>query len=250
MPAPAGEREEAFAAWRTFFERVAVQGTAVLVFDDLQHADQGLLDFIERVAEHAAGYPILLVAVARPELFDRRPGWGAGVRDHVDLHLEPLPRAAMATLLSGLAPGLPAEVSERILDRAGGMPLYAVEILRMLLDRGELAVSGGIYRVRSSLDRLSVPETLQALIAARIDGLEPRDRAVLRDAAVLGQAFPSAAVAAVGDSTVEATEPRLRQLVRRELLTAESLGARRRPGQVPLRRLARPGGRLRHTGAP
>jgi class 3 adenylate cyclase/tetratricopeptide (TPR) repeat protein len=220
-PAPTAERQEAFAAWRTFFERISDQSTTVLVFDDLQRADDGLLDFIDLVAEGTLSHPILLVAVARPELLDRRSAWGSGHGDHVVLHLEPLPRAAMASLLSGVAPGLTSEVSSRILDRAAGIPLYAVEILRMLVDRGDLEPQGGIYEVRSRLDELTVPATLQALISSRLDGLGPDDRAVLRDAAVLGQAFSVEAVAAVGATSVEAVEPRLRHLVRRELLVSE-----------------------------
>ncbi len=220
-PAPAAERQEAFAAWRTFFERISDQSTTVLVFDDLQRADDGLLDFIESVAEHTPPHPILLVAVARPELLDRRPEWGGGRGDHVVLRLEPLPPSAMGSLLAGVAPGLTSEVSARILDRAAGIPLYAVEILRMLVDRGDLEAQAGIYQVRARLDHLTVPATLQALISARLDGLDPDDRAALRDAAVLGQAFSAEAVAAVGATSLEAVEQRLRRLVRRELLVAE-----------------------------
>jgi class 3 adenylate cyclase/tetratricopeptide (TPR) repeat protein len=220
-PASASEQEEAFAAWRTFFERISDQSTTVLVFDDLQRADDGLLDFIELVAERSLAHPILLVAVARPELLDRRPSWGGRRGDHVVLHLDPLPRAAIAALLSGVAPGLTTEVSSRILDRAAGIPLYAVEILRMLVDRGDMEAQGGLYQVRTRLDQLTVPATLQALISARLDGLDPNDRAILRDAAVLGQAFSAEAVAAVGATSVEAVEPRLRRLVTRELLVAQ-----------------------------
>ena len=163
-PAPGGERAEAFVAWRTFFERVADPGTTVLVFDDLHWADAGLLDFIEYLVQDSTGRPILVVTLARPSLLEARPDWGIGRRNYVGLHLDPLPRAAMAELLGGLAPGLPAAVSERILDRAEGVPLYAVEILRMLVDRGELEAIDGTYQVRGRLDRLAVPETLQALV--------------------------------------------------------------------------------------
>jgi class 3 adenylate cyclase/tetratricopeptide (TPR) repeat protein len=221
-PAPGGDREEAFAAWRTFFERVAEAGTTVLVFDDLQWADPGLLDFIEYLVQSSTGRPILVVTLARPPLLEARPAWGAGQRNYIGLHLDPLPRPAMAELLNDLAPGLPGEVAERILDRAEGVPLYAVEILRMLVDRGELEAVDGIYEVRGRLERLSVPESLQALVAARLDDLEPIDRALIRDAAVLGQAFPPAALAAIGGTTAEAIEPHLRRLVQRELLAPET----------------------------
>jgi class 3 adenylate cyclase len=221
-PAPGGERAETFAAWRTFFERVADRATTVLVFDDLHWADAGTLDFIEYLVAGAAGRPILVVTLARPSLLESRPGWGADRRTYVGLHLEPLPRAAMAELLGGLAPGLPPDVAERILDRAEGIPLYAVEILRMLVDRGDLEAVGGVYVVRRELEQLAVPETLQALVAARLDELEPTDRTLIRDAAVLGRDFRPAAVAAVGRTSVEAIEPHLHHLVEREFLIQDT----------------------------
>jgi class 3 adenylate cyclase/tetratricopeptide (TPR) repeat protein len=221
-PAPGGQREEAFAAWRAFFERVSDTGTTILVFDDLHWADAGLLDFIEYLVQSSSGRPILVITLARPTLLDVRPDWGVGLRNYVGLHLDPLPRSAMADLLGDLAPGLPRELSERILDRAEGVPLYAVEILRMLVDRHVLEAVDGTYRVRGELERLAVPETLQALVAARLDDLDPAERALIRDAAVLGQAFRPAALAAVGRTTVEAIEARLRRLVERELLLQES----------------------------
>ena len=221
-PPPGGEREEAFAAWRTFFERVADTGTTVLVFDDLQWADPGLLDFIESLARGATNRPILIVTLARPSLLEARPGWGAGQRNYIGLHLDALPRPAMAELLRDLAPGLPEAVAERILDRAEGVPLYAIETLRMLVDRGQLEAVDGTYVVREPLERLAVPETLQALVAARLDDLEPADRALIRDAAVLGQAFRPAALAAVGATTTDVIEPHLGHLVQRELLVQET----------------------------
>ena len=221
-PAPGGEREEAFVAWRAFFERVADTGTTILVFDDLHWADAGLLDFIEYLVQSSSGRPILVITLARPTLLDARPDWGVGLRNYVGLHLDPLPRAAMAELLGEVAPGLPRELSERILDRAEGVPLYAVEILRMLVDRHVLEAVDGTYRVLGELERLAVPETLQALVAARLDDLDPSERALIRDAAVLGQAFRPAALAAIGQTTVEAIEPRLRRLIERELLLQES----------------------------
>ena len=102
-----GDRDELFAAWRTFFERVSEQGTVVLVFEDLQWADTGLLDFIDHLVEWSRGRPILVMTLARPELLERRPAWGAGRRNFVSLSLEPLTRDDMAKLLDGLVPGLP-----------------------------------------------------------------------------------------------------------------------------------------------
>ena len=112
--APAGGRDELFRAWRTFFERMASTGIVALVFEDLQWADAGLLDFIDHLLEWSRGVPILIMTLARPELLDRRPDWGAGRRNFLALGLEPLPEAAMRELLAGLVPGLPAD--DRALD--------------------------------------------------------------------------------------------------------------------------------------
>ena len=108
-----GDRDELFAAWRTFFERVSEQGTVVLVFEDLHWADTGLLDFIDHLVEWSRGRPILVVTLARPELLERRPAWGAGRRNFVSLSLEPLTRDDMAELLDGLVPGLPDAMVRR-----------------------------------------------------------------------------------------------------------------------------------------
>ncbi|MEA2536037.1 MAG: hypothetical protein QOF11_271 [Chloroflexota bacterium] len=221
-PAPGGERLEAFAAWRAFFQRVAESGTTVLVFDDLHWADAGLLDFIEYLVDGSGGWPILIVTLARPALLDTRSDWGASRRNDVALHLDPLPPAAMAELLGTLAPGIPRNVAERILDRAEGVPLYAIETLRMLVDRGALEAVDGIYQVRNRLERLAVPDTLQALVAARLDGLSAGDRTLIRDAAVIGHAFRPAALAAVGETTTAALESGLARLVQRELLVQET----------------------------
>src|SRR6185437_10847268 len=118
------------------------------------------------------------------ELVERRPTWGAGHRNFTSLYLEPLPSAAMEELLAGLVPGLPAQLRDQILARAEGVPLYAMETVRMLLDRGLLVEDGSSYRVVGEIESLDVPETLHALIAARLDGLGPEERRLLGDASV------------------------------------------------------------------
>jgi class 3 adenylate cyclase/tetratricopeptide (TPR) repeat protein len=216
-----GDRDELFAAWRTFFERVSEQGTVVLVFEDLQWADTGLLDFIDHLVEWSRGRPILVMTMARPELLERRPGWGAGRRNFVSLSLEPLTREDMAKLLEGLVPGLPDAMVLAILERADGIPLYAVETIRMLLHDGQVEAVDGIYRPVSDQIRLDVPETLHALIAARLDGLDAADRSLLQDAAVLGQTFSVGALAAVCGQEPQAVIAHLRVLERRELVAEE-----------------------------
>jgi class 3 adenylate cyclase len=220
---PTESREELFAAWRTFFERMAQQATVLLVFWDLQWADQGLLDFIEHLLTWARSSPIFVLAEARPELFERRPGWGATVRSSTSIHLEPLSDADMRTLLAGLVPGLPEHALRAIVARAEGVPLYAVETLRMLIDRGVLEpeADGAQYALVGDLPELAVPETLHALIAARLDALPQEERALITDAAVLGLSFSVDALRALADLDAETAAARLGSLVKRELLVLD-----------------------------
>jgi len=214
--------EQLFAAWRTFFERLAATAPVVMVFEDFHYADTGLLDFVDHLLEWSRNVPIYVVTLARPELLERRPNWGAGKRNFTSLYLEPLPESAMRELLAGLVPGLPAAAVKAIIERADGMPLYAVETVRMLLAEGRLALEGGAYHPVGDLTNLAVPETLTALIASRLDGLPPEERALVADAAVLGQSFTLAALAAVSSVAEADLESRLRELIRRELLTLET----------------------------
>jgi class 3 adenylate cyclase/tetratricopeptide (TPR) repeat protein len=217
------EREELFGAWRTFFERLAEESPTVLVFEDVHWADAGLLDFIEHLLEWSRNHAIYVVTMARPELLERRPTWGAGQRNFTSISLEPLPDDAMRQLLEGLVPGLPRGVVQSILDRAGGVPLYAVETVRMLLHQGRLEPSeSGGYRPTGELAQIEVPDSLQALISARLDALESADRSLLQGAAVLGQTFPLTALSAVTGVPVQELEPRLRGLTRREILQVDT----------------------------
>ena len=215
--APIGS-DELFAAWRTFFERLAATAPVVMVFEDLHHADSGLLDFIDHLMEWSRTSPITVITLSRPDLLERRPAWGAGKRAFTSIHLEPLASGDMELLLAGLVPGLPRAAVDRIVARADGIPLYAVETVRMLLAQGRLVREGDAYRPTGDIDDLAVPETLTALIAARLDGLEPAERALVEDAAVLGQSFTMAGLSAVSGLSNEVIEGRLRALVRRELL--------------------------------
>jgi class 3 adenylate cyclase/tetratricopeptide (TPR) repeat protein len=220
--APPGGREALFAAWRAFFERISLKGTTVLVFEDIQWADPGLLDFIDHLLEWSIGYPILVISLARPDLLERRPDWGAGRRNFVALALQPLSDDAMRELLAGLAPGLPTGAVQTILERADGIPLYAVETIRMLVEDGKLAEADGAYRVVGDLGSLQIPDTLHALIAARLDAVDPADRALLQDGAVLGQTFSVPALAALTGEPEGTLEPRLRALVHREVLQLDT----------------------------
>ena len=220
--APPGGAPELFSAWRTFFERLASTGVVALLFEDLHWADPGTLDFVEHLLEWSRNVPILIITLARPELLDRRPGWGAGKRSFLALDLQALDEASMRQFLAGLVPGLPEAAVRSIVARAEGIPLYAVETIRMLVADGRLvARPGGGYEPAGELGELAVPGTLHALIAARLDALDPADRALLQDAAVLGQSFTADALAAIAGSTAAAIDGRLDQLVRGDLLHVE-----------------------------
>jgi class 3 adenylate cyclase len=169
----APDRVDLFSAWRLLFERLSDRYPTVLVFEDLQWADASLLDFIEHLLDWSRSHSLFVLALTRPELSESRRGWGAG-RNSTTLALEPLSGTAMEALLDGLVPGLPDDARGQILDRAEGVPLYAVETVRMLLDRGLLERRGESYVLAGPVERLDVPETLHALVAARLDGLGRR----------------------------------------------------------------------------
>ena len=219
---PTEGREELFAAWRTFFERMAAVAPVVMVFSDLQWADQGLLDFVEDLLHWARNAPIFVVGSARPELLERRAGFGDRLKSVTRISLEPLGDEPMRQLLEGLVPGLPPVALRSMVERAEGIPLYAVETVRMLLDRELLVASDGGYKLAGDLAGLGVADTLQALIASRLDANRPEDRALLLDASVLGQSFTVEALAAVAGVQPAELSDRLDRLVRRELLSVEA----------------------------
>jgi class 3 adenylate cyclase/tetratricopeptide (TPR) repeat protein len=211
-----------FSGWRMFFERMAEQSPVLLVFEDLQWADAALLDFVEYLLDWSRGHRIYVVTLARPELVDKRPTWGAARRNVTSLALEPLADEAMDELLAGLVPGLAPGVRDRIRERAEGVPLYAVETVRMLVDRGALRREGDRYVPVGEVADLEVPETLQALIAGRLDALSQVERSLLQKASVLGKTFPPAALAAVSDTSEDELQPLLVGLVRKELLGVQA----------------------------
>jgi class 3 adenylate cyclase/tetratricopeptide (TPR) repeat protein len=219
---PRGGRDELFAAWRIFIEQVSEAAPAVLVFEDLQWADPGLLDFIEHVLEASRAHPIFVLTLARLEIADRYPNWGAGQRNFTSLHLEPLADDAMRALVTNLAPGLPDDLVEKILERGEGIPLYAVETIRMLVDQGHLMAQDGTFRPVGELTRLGTPDSLHALISARLDGLTEEDRAILQDASVLGKTFTVPALAAITGDSSDALERRLGGLVKKDLLLLDA----------------------------
>jgi class 3 adenylate cyclase len=219
LDGPSGDRDELFAAWRRFFERVAEQGTTVLVFEDLQWADPGLLDFVESLLEWSRTSPVMVLTMARPELSDRRPMWGVGVRTSSTLHLDRLTDGDIETMVTGYVEGLPANGLARLVSRAEGVPMYAVETVRMLAARGVLEQTGQSYLVVGALGgELDIPETLHALVAARLDGLPEAERSLVQDASVAGHSFTLATVCALTGRSAADLESTLRALVRKEVL--------------------------------
>ena len=227
-PTQAFPREDLFAAWIRFLEALAHGGAFVLVFEDLHWADDAFLDFIERVVGEARHAPIMLVCATRPELFDRRPGWGRGIPLATQLVLPPLTDGETASLIAGLLDRvvLPSETQAMLIERSGGNPLYAEEFVRMLADRGILDhTTGG--RVVVSDTAITVPETLQSLIEARLDVLPPALKALLHDAAVIGKVFWPGAVAHISGVPQDEVRALLDLAVRRELVrTSPSSGVR------------------------
>src|ERR671931_353989 len=216
------DRQDLFAAWRLFFERLAETSPVVLVFEDLQWADQALLAFVEYLLEWSESQRLYVLALSRPELAERQPEFGRGVRNASSLALKPLADAEMTALLDGYVPGLPEELRGQVLGRAQGVPLYAVETVRMLLDRGLLAQEGSVYRPTGEITSLAVPESLHALAAARLDGLPAEERAMVQGACVLGKSFTKQALAALSGRPEAELEPLLSGLVRKEVLSLQA----------------------------
>ena len=204
---PVGQ-EESFAAWRRFCEGLAAQRTTVLVFEDLHWADPALLGFLEHLVDWAEGVPLLLLCTARPELYEHHPTFGANARNAQRINLAPLSDTETAQLLSLLLKRvvLPAETQQVLLEQAGGNPLYAEEFVRLLADRGRLG------------DTVEVPDTVHALIAARLDTLSPERKSLLQDASVLGKVFWAGAVTSMGERDPHDVELALHELARKELV--------------------------------
>jgi len=211
-------RGETFAAWRRFFESLGEQRPTVLVFEDLHWADDGLLDFVDGLVDRATGVPLLVLCSARPELLVRRPGWGGGKANAVTLSLSALSDEDTARLIAEhLAQAvLPVELQQTLLRRADGNPLFAEEYIRMLRDRGLLRREGGSWR----LDRadVGVPETVQGIIAARLDALDQAEKEVLQTASVVGKVFWLGSIAAIGNISAWEAEERLHALERKEFI--------------------------------
>jgi class 3 adenylate cyclase/tetratricopeptide (TPR) repeat protein len=214
IPEPGETRDEAFSAWRQCVEAMGRRTPRVLVFEDLHWADDGLLDFIEHVADWSRDAPVLLLCTARPDLLDRRSEWGSH-GNALTITLPPLTGDETGQLLSDLLDraDVPGGLRETLLARAEGNPLYAEEFVRMLMERRLLVHEEGRWTLRA--DDLPVPESVQGIIAARLDALEPDEKALVQAASVIGRTFLADAVAAVASTERDEVNRLLATLQRR-----------------------------------
>jgi class 3 adenylate cyclase/tetratricopeptide (TPR) repeat protein len=213
------EREELFTAWRRFLEGIAEHDPTVLVFEDLHWADEALLAFLEHLADLAEGVPLLLVGTARPELYERHPNYAIRLRNSTPINLQPLSQEETSRLVSALLEStvIPVELQQPILERVEGNPLYAEEFVRLLRDRDLLVRRGSSWELREGSE-VPFPESVQALIAARLDTLDPDAKSLLADAAVIGKVFWAGAVSAMGERDPQQVTAMLRELSRKELV--------------------------------
>ncbi len=215
LPIP---RDELFAGWRLFLEGLARTGPVVLMIDNLQWANDGLLDFFEYLLDWSTQLPILAITLSRPELLQRRGSWGSGQRYATTIHLDSLTPDEIGEILDQLVPVMPAAAHRQIVERSEGIPLYAVETVHMLTDRGLVIEHDGQRALTAELTELDTPVSLEALIAARLDELAIGERSLLKDLAVLGLNFNRSAIAATSSLSAEELDLLMGSLVRKEVL--------------------------------
>jgi class 3 adenylate cyclase/tetratricopeptide (TPR) repeat protein len=213
--------EEIFWAVRKLLESQARDRPLVVVIDDIHWAEPTLLDLIEHVADWSRDAPILLVCVARPELLDQRSTWGGGKLHASSVLLEPLSEAECEGLIENLLGHAHLDQPDRarIAEAAEGNPLFVEEMIGMLIDDGILHRENGHWTPTSDLSKVSVPPTIQALLAARLDRLDHEERQVIERASVVGKIFYRGAVAELSPEAVRShVGPHLMTLVRKELI--------------------------------
>ncbi len=207
------DRGPLFAAWREAVERAASQRPLVLLVEDLHWSSDSLLDLIEFILQPRGDSPMLMLALTRPELLERRATWGGGRRNHVSLALEPLDDAAIGELVGGLLEGSAPELVRVVIRRSEGNPFFAGEIIRSLIERGvDLSDPAA---VAAEAERL--PDTVQATVLARLDSLAPGARRVLQLGSVLGRSFTESGLQAL-EPAGEDLQSRVEQLTERDLL--------------------------------
>ena len=216
-PAPT----EIFWGIRRTFEAMARRRPLVLILDDIHWGEPTFLDLVDHIADWTHDAPILLIAMARPELLEKRPGWGGGKRSATTVQLEPLSAGESDELVVSLLgrAELPAEVMTQISRAAEGNPLFVEELLGKLIDDGFLVRSNGGWAAIGDLRELAIPPTISALMAARLDSLGREERTVIERASVEGKTFHRGAVTAMAPEAMRAmVSERLATLTRMELV--------------------------------
>jgi hypothetical protein len=214
-------RAEIHNAWRALLSALAATAPLVVVVDDIHWADSALLDLLDDLGNRGQG-AVLIMCPARPELTDRRPGWGGGRRNFSSVVLNPLPADATSQLVDQLlaVEDLPDTVHARIVERAGGNPFFVEEILRHLIDEGHIVRTDSGWRTEAGLAELEIPDTVQGVLAARIDLLGPLEKRTLQAAAVVGRVFWPAPVALFLNGSSGQLDDSLRTLEDRDLVVA------------------------------
>ncbi|MBE7186988.1 adenylate/guanylate cyclase domain-containing protein [Jatrophihabitans endophyticus] len=227
-PGSALSRDDLFGGWRMFLERLAEVAPVLLLVEDAHHADDELLDFVVHLVEWARQSPVYVVLFARLELARRRPDLLAG-RNRTSLTLDPLSDRALAELLTSLVHEVPEQAVAAMVRQADGNPLFAVEIVRSLIDQDVVKRVDGRYEMVGDPGALTVPDGLHGLLAARLDALDPPQRALIADASVLGTTFPAEALVPISGRPAAEVVAHLGELVRREILdvTADPLSPQR-----------------------
>lgn len=218
-PETAMGREQLFDTWRSFLERMAARYPLVLVLEDIHWADEGLLDFIDFVADWALG-GMLVVTLARPELLDHRPTWGGGKRNYAAIYIDPLGSEESSEMVTGLlGENLPDDIIRLVTEHAEGNPLYTEEIVRMLIERRLLSGSEEEgWHLSAAIQDIKVPRSIHSLIAARLDGLATDEKSLLQDASVVGRIFWSGIAARLADQDDIRTKEQLSRLRIKELI--------------------------------
>jgi class 3 adenylate cyclase/tetratricopeptide (TPR) repeat protein len=220
-----GAPQEVAWATRRMIEVLATSRPVVVVVDDLQWAESALIDLLDHVVDRARGSPILLVCIARPELYEAHPGWMRDRESALSIRLEPLTVDEGSELVDGLLGGLPLapKSRQRIAEAADGNPLFIEQLLAMLVDDGVLAREDGRWVARGDLEQVAIPPSIAALLAARLDRLGSGERAALERASVVGKVFWWGAVADLApEAEREALGGHLATLVRRDLVIPDA----------------------------
>ena len=213
------DRAPLFLAWREVVELAAARRPLVLLVEDLHWSSDSLLDLIEFILQPRPDSAILMLALARPELLERRPTWGGGRRNHLSIALEPLDHESIGELVRGLLEGAAPELVPLVADRSEGNPFYAGEIVRTLLEHGlDLSDSAAVAEAASRL-----PDTVQATVLARLDSLAPHARRVLQLGSVFGRSFSTDGVASI-EGKRDDHAAAIAELIERDLLRPSGHG--------------------------